>query len=169
MAILDPRLIPFIEMLTELGMDWLAFEVVDGIRRGEEPVEDEFTLLRARERAGRASDAGEDIEQYISPPQAATPFSGDDQLDWAARYVDERLRAALDAMEASLDALDEIVAGGDTPLSRPPSALTVLDLAGRDGEHSVGRTEVEGARTRLSTLSEALADWVRDARPASDH
>ena len=27
MAILDPRLLPLVEMLTELGMDWLAFEL----------------------------------------------------------------------------------------------------------------------------------------------
>ena len=74
MAILDPRLLPFIEVLAELGMDWLAFELVDGVRRGKEPVEDEAALRRARDRTRRASDAGEDKERFGSPGGAATPF-----------------------------------------------------------------------------------------------
>ena len=47
MAILDPRLLPFIDMLAELGIDWLAFELVEGIRRGEERLEDKGALARA--------------------------------------------------------------------------------------------------------------------------
>ena len=34
MAILEARLLPLIETLAEAGADWLAFEVVDGIRAG---------------------------------------------------------------------------------------------------------------------------------------
>ena len=50
MAILDPRLIPFIEMLADLGLDWLAFELIEGVRRGEEPVETEDALALVRQR-----------------------------------------------------------------------------------------------------------------------
>jgi hypothetical protein len=50
MAILDRRLIPFIEMLADLGLDWLAFELIDGIRRGREPEESAKALMVARER-----------------------------------------------------------------------------------------------------------------------
>ena len=49
MAILDRRLIPFIEMLAELGMDWLAFELMEGIRLGREPVAREDELARLRQ------------------------------------------------------------------------------------------------------------------------
>ena len=133
MAILDPRLLPFIEMLTELDMHWLAFELVEGVRRGEEPVEDESALLRARERSRRASDAGEDIERYGSALGATIPLSGD-----------------------------------DTRPSTASAALTVLVLRGGDREHTGGRAEVEGARTRLSGLSEALATWLRNARSDTD-
>ena len=169
MAIPDPRLFPFVEMLAELDMDWLAFELVEGVRRGEEPVEDESALLHARERARRASNDEEHIEPYgWDSPTAATPFSGDDQLEWAARYVEERLRAALDEVVASLDALDEIVAGGDARPSMAPAALTALVLRNGDEEHTLDRAEVEGARDRLSGLSEALAAWLRNAGSASD-
>ena len=167
MAILDPRLLPFIEVLAELGMDWLAFELVDGVRRGKEPVEDEAALRRARDRTRRASDAGEDKEQFGSPGGAATPLLGDDQLEWAARYVDERLRAALDQIAHSLDALDEIVAGLDARPSDAPMATTRLVLRGDESAYTVGRAEVDGARVRLSALRVALDAWVLSERSDS--
>ena len=164
MAILDPRLLPFIEVLAELGMDWLAFELVDGVRRGKEPVEDEAALRRARDRAWRASDAEEDTERFGSPGGTATPILGDDQLEWAARYVDERLRAAVDQIAHSLDALDEIVAGLDARPSDTPVATTRLVLRGDESADTVGRAEVDGARARLPALREALDAWVRHER-----
>ena len=167
MAILDPRLLPFIEVLAELGMDWLAFELVDGVRRGKEPVEDEAALRRARDRTRRASDVGEDKEQFGSAGGAATPLLGDDQLEWAARYVDERLRAAFDQIAHSLDALDEIVAGLDARPSDAPMATTRLVLRGDESAYTVGRAEVDGARVRLSALRVALDAWVLSERSDS--
>jgi len=164
LAILDPRLLPFIEVLAELGMDWLAFELVDGVRRGKEPVEDEAALRRARDRAWRASDAEEDTERFGSSGGTATPILGDDQLEWAARYVDERLRAAVDQIAHSLDALDEIVAGLDARPSDTPVATTRLVLRGDESADTVGRVEVDGARARLPALREALDAWVRHER-----
>lgn len=164
MAILDPRLLPIIEVLAELGMDWLAFELVDGVRRGKEPVEDEAALRRARGRARRASDAGEDTERFGSPSGAATPLLGDEQLEWAARYVDERLHAALDQIAHSLDALDEIVAGLDARPSDAPVATTRLVLRDDYSAGTVGRAEVDSARARLSALREALDAWVLHQR-----
>ena len=164
MAILDPRLLPFIEVLAELGMDWLAFELVDGVRRGKEPVEDEAALRRARNRARRASDAEEVTERFDSPGGAAIPVLGDDQLEWAARYVDERLRAAVDQIAHSLDALDEIVAGHDARPSDTPVATTRLVVRGDETADTVGRAEVDGARARLPALREALDAWIRHER-----
>ena len=160
MAILDPRLLPFIEMLAELGLDWLAFELVDGVRRGKEPVEDEAALRRTRNRARRASDAEEVTERLDSPGGTAIPVLGDDQLEWAARYVDERLRAALDQIAHSLDTLDEIVAGLDSRPSDAPVATTTLVLRGDDSSHTVGHAEVDRARARIDALRRALDAWV---------
>lgn len=164
MAILDSRLLPFIEMLAELGMDWLAFELVDGIRRGKEPIEDDAALRRARDRAQRASDAEEVAERFGSPGAAAIPILGDDQLEWAARYVEERLRAAFDQIADSLDALDEIVAGPEAQQSDAALAMTRLVLRGEDSVDTVGRAEVDGAKDQLEALRGALDAWVRHER-----
>lgn len=164
MAILDPRLLPFIEVLAELGMDWLAFELVDGVRRGKEPLEDEAALRRARDRTQRASDAGEVTERFGLSGGAAIPILGDDQLKWAARYVDERLRAALDQTARSLDALDEIVAGLDARPSDAPVATTRLVLRGDDSVDTVSRADLDGARDRLDALRGALDAWILNER-----
>lgn len=58
MAILDARYLPFIEILTELGMDWLASDRIEGIPRGNEPLEDEHALAQARELTGHTASRG---------------------------------------------------------------------------------------------------------------
>ena len=164
MAILDPRLLPFIEVLAELGLDWLAFELVEGVQRGAEHVEDESALRLARDRARRATDAREHVGRFGPPGSMAPPLLGDDQLEWATRYVDDRLSAALDQMAHSLDALDEIVAGADARPSAGPVPTTRLVLRGDDSVDAAGRGEVDGARARLGALREALVAWLLHER-----
>ena len=74
MAVLDPRLLPFIEMLAELGMDWLVFELVDGIRRGDEPAEDEYALTLARQQIEQLP--ADDLQRQASADSVPTSFSG---------------------------------------------------------------------------------------------
>ena len=167
MAILDPRLLSLIDVLAQVGLDWLAFELVEGVQRGEEPVEDRSALRRARDRAKRTSDASEQTERFASPSAVATPLLGDDQLLWAARYVEQRLLAALDQMAQSLDALDEIVSGVDTPPAVARTATTRLVLRGADRVDTVGRLEVDSARTQLPALREALDSWLLNERSDS--
>ena len=162
-AILDPRLLPLIEVLAETGLDWLAFELVEGAGRGEEPIEDGFALRRARARARRTSDAGEYTEPLAPSGGAATPLLGLDQLEWAARFVDERLTAALDQMARSLDALDDIVAGVEDR-SSDSAVATKLVLRDDDRVEIIGRADVEGALARLSALREALESWLLNER-----
>ena len=164
MAILDPRLLSLIEVLAELGMDWLAFELIDGVQRGKEPVEDDAAPRRARDRVQWASDAEEVTERFGSSDGAAIPILGDDQLEWAARYVDERLRAAFDQIAYSFDALDEIVGGVDTRPPGAPLATTRLVLRGEDSENVVDRAEVDGAEARLDALRGALDAWLLHER-----
>ena len=54
MAILDPRLLPLLETLAASGADWLAFEIVDGVRRGREPEEPEEPEARVVRRERQA-------------------------------------------------------------------------------------------------------------------
>ena len=163
MAILDPRLLPFIEMLAELGMDWLAFELVDGIRRGDVPADDEHALALARRQIGQLP--ADEFERHASANSVTTPFLGDDQLQWAVEYVFERLSATLAEMYKSLDALDEIL---DDPEERQPEASRVeplLVLLDDGEEHVVRRAQVETAQAGLPELREALDVWLRSAPP----
>lgn len=164
MAILNQHLVPLIETLTELGIDWLAFELIEGIRRGEEPVEDDRTLALARERAGTGTQHPKETEQHSSADDEPKPILDVVQVEWAARYVFERLSATLAEMTHSLDALDEIFDGRDekqSPGSRSSAVLVILD--GGEGR-SVDRAEIEAAQARLPELREALVAWVGSAR-----
>lgn len=163
MAILDRRLIPFIEMLTELGLDWLVFELVDGIRRGRELEESAELLKLAREhvRSGKTDLAEREPGATVEPE----PLLGDKQLDWAARYVDERLTATLAEMAASLDNIDGIVgpicdeeaAKAFQADAAPSPALVLLD---GEEQRKVGRPQVEEAQGHLPKLRGALASWL---------
>ena len=166
MAILDRRLIPFIEMLAELGMDWLAFELMEGIRLGREPLatEGELALVRQWARNGKAVTFEGDPEDGV----LAEPLLGDSQLEWAVRYVSERLEAILAEMSASIGALDEIVASdGDRP-AKTPEASTMLVLLDADEDRPVSVTEIEEAQAHLAQLRQSLEDWLANVRPDLD-
>ena len=160
MAILNQRLVPLIEILTELGIDWLAFELIDGIRRGEEPEEHERALELTRERAG--TDHRVELEQYAPDDNGPKPYADDAQLEWAARYICERLDATLTEMTDSIDVLDEIVDDGDAKRLLQSRTSAVLVLNGE--EHAVGRAQVKAAQARLPELRKALDAWVNNTR-----
>ena len=160
MAILNQRLVPLIEILTELGVDWLAFELIDGIRRGEEPEEDERALALTRERTKTGHPV--EMQQYPPADDGPKPYADDGQLEWAVRYICERLGATLTEMTDSIDVLDEIVDDGDAKRLRHSGASAVLVLDG--AEHAVGRAQVKAAQARLPELRKALDDWVNSTR-----
>jgi hypothetical protein len=163
MAILDRRLIPFIEMLTDLGLDWLAFELVDGIRRGREPEETAEALIVAREqvRAGKVNAVKSEPAVGIE----TEPLLGDDQLEWTARYVDERLRETLAEMMVSLDNIDGIVGlPPDKVVADTHPGAAAIVLRDGDEDRKVGRPQVEEARNQLLKLRGALASWLASTR-----
>ncbi len=165
MAILDPRLIPFIEMLTELGLDWLAFELIEGVRRGQEPVETEAALALARQRVRTR-----DPEKFTHIPGDSVegePLLGDVQLEWTVRYVAERLNATLTEMSKSIDALDAIVASGRLGQTETTEASADLVLLDVEHERRSSRTQVEEARAQLPKLRHSLDNWLASTR--SDH
>ena len=166
MAILDRRLIPFIEMLTELGIDWLAFELMEGIRLGRVSVENESELRLVPHWAGH----GKAVTFEGDPEDGALAelLLGDSQLEWAARYVGERLEAVLAEMSASIGALDEIVASGRDRPAKIAEASTMLVLLNPDEDRPVGVTEIEEAQTHLAQLRQSLEDWLANSRPDLD-
>lgn len=74
MAILDSRLLPLIETLSDRGLDWLAFELIESIRRGREPVEPEELLVRAR---AKVVEGGGGEPETVSQTASAAPILGD--------------------------------------------------------------------------------------------
>ena len=166
LAILDPRLIPFFEMLTELGVDWLALEFLEGVQQGEDQVESERALDLARQRAsGRG--AAEPV-QRSEPSVDTEPILGDAQLEWAARYVSDRLEAILGEMSESLDALDKIVLSRGEARAGSTKANSVLVLLDAEEDRQVDRSRVEAAQAQLPKLHQALESWLTDARPGQD-
>jgi hypothetical protein len=163
MAILDRRLIPFIEMLTDLGLDWLAFELVDGIRRGLEPEETAEALIMAREQV-----RADEVNIVKSEPAVGIetePLLGDAQLEWTAHYVDERLKETLAEMLDSLNNIDGIIGPPPDKVTADahPGAAAIV-LRDRDEDRKVGRAQAEEARNQLLKLREALASWLASTR-----
>lgn len=161
MAVLDPRLLPFIEMLAELGMDWLVFELVDGIRRGDEPAEDEHALALARQQSEQRP-AG-DRKRHASADSVPTSILGDRQLQWAAEYVFERLHATLAEMSQSLHALDEISDDLEVRQTVPSAVEPLLVLLDNGEERVVGQAQIKAAQAWLPELRKALDVWRRSA------
>ena len=166
MAILDTRLLQFVEMLTEIGMDWLAFELIEGVRRGREPTETDEMLALARDptRAGRA----EELRHSAGDGGEVQPILGDAQLDWAVDYVGQRLEAILAEMGASFEALDALVASGSDSRLESRPGQTVLVLLGADEEQKIDQNLVKEAQARLPTLQQSLTDWLRSTQSGQD-
>ena len=171
MAILDRRLIPLIEMLTELGIDWLAFELLEGIRLGREPVEGEDQLALARQAARHGTAETFKAVTFEGDPEDsvfAEPLLGDIQLEWAAHYVGNRIEAILAEMSASIGALDEIVASGRDRAATDDKASTVLVLLDTEEDQPVGVTQIAEAQARVTQLRRSLANWLESTRPDLD-
>lgn len=172
MAILNPRVLELIETLVAARLDWLAFELIEGIRLGRLPDEPEEVLAAARQsvRSNAQPKARGEPHVLLEEPK---PIPADEQVEWAAAYVEERLDAALEQLQASLETLDFIVEATierQDPQDVPTQAsgktdqdvtLILLDL---EGDRKSSRDDVAGARDDFSTLHAALAEWTTRAR-----
>lgn len=167
MAILDPRVLELIQTLVASRLDWLAFELIEGIRLGRPPDEPEETLAAARQSVRSNAQPKARGEPHVMPEEPK-PIPADEQAVWAASYVEERLDATFKQLEASLEALDFIV---ETTIERqdPQDVPTLasdkteqrvtLVLLVLEGERKSSRDDVAGARDDFSTLHAALAEW----------
>ncbi len=166
MAVLDRRLLQFIEMLTDIGMDWLAFELIEGVRRGSEPTETEEILTLARDptRTGRL----EELLHDVGDGAEVQPILGDAQLNWAVEYVEQRLEAILAEMAASFRALDALVALGSDTTTESRPGQTVVVLLRADEDQKLDQNLVREAQARLPTLQQSLRNWLTSAQSSLD-
>ncbi len=172
MAILDSRVLELIETLVAARLDWLAFELIEGIRFGRSPEEPEEALAAARQsiRSNAQPKARGEPQGLLMEPR---PIPAGEQVDWAAAYIEERLEAALEQMQASIDTLDFIVemttepndpqelAAGTSAKTEQGMTLVLLDI---EGDRKSSREDIAGARDDIPALRAALAEWATRAR-----
>lgn len=167
MAILDRRLFPFLEMLAELDLDWLAFELVDGIRRGIEPEVSEGALKAARARARAGEPARyESGTTELAAPADAKPLVGDDQLSWVAIHVERRLDETFADAIVAIQNLDAVIdnSPSDTQTLRSRREATKLVLLDGGEEVALDLRQAQEAQRQLEKLKGALADWLKSTR-----
>ncbi len=172
MAILDARVLELIETLVAARLDWLAFELIEGIRLGRPAEESEEALAAARQsiRSDAQPKARGEPHVFLAEPE---PIPAGEQVEWAAAYVEERLETALEQLHTSIDALDFIVESTNEPedsqdLAQAASAKTeqgtALVLLDVEGDRKSRREDIAGARDAFPALRAALAEWATRAR-----
>lgn len=174
-ANVNPRLIDLVETLVAARLDRLAFDLVEGIRAGRPTLEAEDALAAARELI-----RGNEQPKARGEPQAiaaeAKPISPDEQIEWAAAYIADRLDEAVEQLQASIETLDFIV---DPTIERPDEGgavaqpidaskrRTIAVLLDLESARESGPENVAGARESLPFLRAALTEWVTQSRGQS--
>jgi hypothetical protein len=152
-------------------LDWLAFELIEGIRLGRSPDESEDALAAARQSVRSNAQPKARGEPYVVLEEPK-PIPADAQVEWVAAYVEERLDAALEQLQASLETLDFIIEETierqdpqdlSAQASRKTEQDVTLVLLDIEGDRKSSRDDVAGARDNLSTLRVALAEWMTRA------
>jgi hypothetical protein len=163
MAILDSRLFDLFETLRVSQLDWLIFELMDGIQAGRHPSESPDTLAQAR----RDVRSDRPPEFSVSPISEAVPISGDEQIEWAVQYVADRLDATLAELGQSANNLDAILDGDGTKpasIAKQGGREVTIELADGDGSRKLGRDDILAASTELPSLRKELEAWSAQVR-----
>jgi hypothetical protein len=164
MATIDPKLLPLIETLIGVDADWLALEILDGLRLGIVAEEIHEDLLSTQLAVREAKRQMRRSEERAVPPPVGKPIVGDEQIDWAARYVSDRLSDAVSMLQASFDQLNQIVRT-NWEVHAPRSERTLekgFDLTLQlEAEGPILRSsEMNEAISAISRLREALFSWA---------
>lgn len=159
MATIDPRITPLVETLIASGADLIAVELLIAIQRGlvEEDSEDE--LRQAREAVGHFREGNHQREFRPTREAKVRHLTGEEQIEFAAEYVVERLARELELTDASLESLNKIANGIENEPLRGKSDPSPVTLRWRDSERTLDRKQLEIGRSQLTALREALSTW----------
>jgi hypothetical protein len=168
MATIDPRLVPLIETLIAADADWLALEILDGLRLGIVAEEIREHLLSTQLAVREAKRQERRSQERAVPPPVAKAIIGDEQIDWAAKYVADRLSDAVSMLRASLDQLNQI-ARSNWELHAQPSDRTLdrgfdLALQTEDRGPILTSSGVGDAISAIRLLREALLGWANSMK-----
>ena len=165
MATIDPRLLPLIETLIAVDADWLALEILDGLRLGIVAEEMPEHLLSTQRAVREAKSQVRHSEGRAVPPPVGKPIVGDEQIDWAANYLADRVSDALLMLRASFDQMNQIVRSNWEVHARPSDRTFQkgFDLALQtEGEGPILRAPGVGdAISAIPRLREALLNWAK--------
>jgi hypothetical protein len=164
MAVIDRRLLPLIELLSASGADWLAFEILDGIRAGRPAEDSDEELSDARRAVSAFRQEGVPLAEREHGQAFVDPIVGDDQIDFSANYVFDRLSDSIQMLESSLAHLDKVVAKPRGETSSPIANGVEISLRIEGSEMAASRTQTRQALTKLAELREALTEWAGEAR-----
>lgn len=164
MATIDPRLIELIDTLVAAGADWLAFEILDGIRSGrpgEESDNDDVEMRDALRSWKEDKSAGPRTRKREAAMKA---IEGDDQIEFAASYVADRITEAIEMTRMSLENLNRISAKNPDEVQAEQTAIT---LGVENSDFRFTKDQAEQLRHLLPELRTALSEWsVRVRRKA---
>ncbi len=160
MATLDPRLFDLFETLRASQLDWLIFELMEGIQAGKHPSESPDTLAQAR----RDVRSDSPLEFDFGPTSEAVPISGDDQIEWAVQYVADRLDATLAELRKATDNLHAIFNGNATSTTKQGPQEVIIQLADGDEGRTLRRNDIIVASSELPGLRKELEAWSAQVR-----
>jgi len=160
MATIDPRLIELVDTLVAAGADWLAFEILDGIRSGQ-PEEESDNRDRGMHRSLRSWKEDKSSEPETRKREAvAKPIEGDDQIEFAASYVLDRITSAIEMTSMSLDNLNRISANSsENPSEVDPRPQAAITLGLEDSNFRFTQDHAEQLRGLLPELRSSLSEW----------
>jgi hypothetical protein len=172
MATIDRRLLPLIEALAAVDADWLAFEILEGVQRGRvaEETHDDLLLTQQKVRGASRKKSTERQRPHWVSPAPAQPVTGDDQIDWAVSYVNERIQDMVSMADATIEELNAILFTSAPPQVRltlppPPTDGVTLVLQTDDEQHRIVRKDdVAQARAGLPRLRSELLTWAESIR-----
>jgi hypothetical protein len=172
MATIDRRLLPLIEALAAVDADWLAFEILEGLQRGRVAEETHDNLLFTQQTvrsAKRKKSAERPRPDLVSSPAPPQPITGDDQIDWAVSYVNERIQDVVSMGDATLEELNAILYTSVPPevrltVSPPTDGVTLVLQTDDEQQRSFRRDDIARARAGLPRLRSELLTWAEPVR-----
>jgi hypothetical protein len=165
MAVINPRLIELIDTLVASGADWLAFEILDGIRSGM-PVDESDNRDPENHHELRSwKDDRSSKPRTRIRETAMKPIYGDDQIEFAAGYVVNRITEAIEMTTMSLENLNRISAESpDRAAEINPKSEVAITLGLEDSEFRFTGDQAEKLRRLLPELRTSLSEWSARVR-----
>jgi tetrahydromethanopterin S-methyltransferase subunit B len=142
--------------------------MLEVLQAGLPPEETAEALSRARESI-RSNTKPQPYREETAVIAETKQIPPNEQIEWAAAYVEDRLDELLKQLEASIETLDFIVEETNELPDRagvqreagarfaPGSVVVLLD---KEELRKSGRDEVVSARENFSSLRTALKEWT---------